>query len=118
VNQNMRHLALSLEIPLGTLNPTPVKPIPLPKWLVRFLLLNMKPPKEKAETFKELDMVTNSVDPIDFEMEKNKLKNMIEKFTTATAFVPENKMGGKFSKDDWGKLNYNHMDHHLRQFGV
>jgi AraC-like DNA-binding protein len=28
------------------------------------------------------------------------------------------KKPGNFSKDDWGKLNYNHTDHHLRQFGV
>ena len=25
---------------------------------------------------------------------------------------------GKFKKDQWGKMNYKHLDHHLRQFGV
>ena len=25
---------------------------------------------------------------------------------------------GNFKKDQWGKMNYKHLDHHLRQFGV
>lgn len=25
---------------------------------------------------------------------------------------------GEFTKDQWGKLHYKHLDHHLRQFGV
>lgn len=25
---------------------------------------------------------------------------------------------GKFSKEQWGKMQYKHLDHHLRQFGV
>ena len=25
---------------------------------------------------------------------------------------------GKFSREQWGKMNYKHLDHHLRQFGV
>jgi hypothetical protein len=118
VNQNMRHLALALDIPLGALDPTIVKLPPMPKWLLKFFLLNTKPPKEAAETFVELNMVGNNIDPADFGMEKNNLKMMVDKFTTEPSFIPVNKMGGKFSKDDWGKLNYNHMDHHLRQFGV
>ena len=90
----------------------------MPKWLFKFFLLNMKPPKEKAETFKEIDVVKNGIDPTDFEVERNNLKNAIEAFTKSTSLIPENKIAGKFSKDDWGKLNYNHTDHHLRQFGV
>ena len=118
VNQNMRHMAMAFDISMGALDPTIIKVPPMPKWLLKFFLLNTKPPKEAAETFKEMNMVANNIDPADFEMEKNHLKTMIEKFSVATSFIPENKMGGKFSKDDWGKLNYNHTDHHLRQFGV
>ena len=25
---------------------------------------------------------------------------------------------GKLSKEQWGKMQYKHLDHHLRQFGV
>jgi len=25
---------------------------------------------------------------------------------------------GEFTKEQWGQLEYKHLDHHLRQFGV
>lgn len=118
INQNLRHLTLSLGIPLGAIDPTVSKAPPMPKWLFKFFLLNMQPPKAQAETFREINMVANNVNPAVFEAEKKNLKEAIEKFTNADSFIPENKLAGKFSKDDWGKLNFNHADHHLRQFGV
>lgn len=118
VNQSMRHISMALDIPTGELDPTVAKVPPMPKWLMKFFLLNMKAPKEKAETFKEINTVANNINPTDFEAERANLKNKINKFTTATHFIPENKLAGKFSKKDWGKLNYNHADHHLRQFGA
>ncbi len=118
VNQNLRHLSMSFEIPTGKLDPTQLKAPPMPKWLFRFFLLNVKPPKEKAETFKELNTVSNNINPTDFEAERNNLKKAIEDFCNAPNLIPVNKMVGKFSKKEWGKLNYNHTDHHLRQFGV
>ena len=27
-------------------------------------------------------------------------------------------MFGKFTMEQWGKMEYKHLDHHLRQFGV
>jgi len=118
VNQGLRHMSLALDIPTGKLNPTPGKLPPMPKWLFKFFLLNTKPPKEKANTFKELDIVKNNINPTDFEAERNQFKNAVETFCKAGILIPENKIAGKFSKKDWGKLNYNHADHHLRQFGA
>ena len=118
VNQGMRHMAMAFDIATGKLDPTPAAVPPMPKWLLKFFLLNAKPPKERAETFKEMNTVANGINPTDFEAERNNLKKAIEMFSTATSLIPENKLAGKFSKDNWGKLNYNHTDHHLRQFGV
>lgn len=117
VNQNLRHLNQSLLIPIGELDPTLVNPPKMPKWLMKFFLLNVKPPRGGAETFKEINMVANNINPTDFEAERNSLKNNLNKFLISPNLIPENKLGGKFTKDDWGKLNYNHIDHHLRQFG-
>jgi hypothetical protein len=111
-------MSLSFEIAAGKLDPTPVKVPPIPKWLFKFFLLNARPPKEKAETFKELNMVANNINPTDFEAERKNLKRVIDDFFNSDSLIPENKLAGKFKKDDWGKLNYNHIDHHLRQFGV
>ncbi len=118
VNQGLRHMSMSLDIPTGNLNPTLGKVPPLPKWLMKFFLLNAKIPKEKGVTFSELNTVSNNINPDDFESEKELLKKQLEQFYSAPTLIPENKLGGKFSKKDWGKLNYNHMDHHLRQFGA
>ena len=118
INQNLRHLSMALLIPTGEIDPTPDNLPKIPKWLMKFFLLNMKPPKNRAETFKELNMVVNNITPADFDTEKSNLKSQVDKFITSQNFIPENKIGGKFSRTDWGKLNYNHIDHHLRQFGV
>ncbi len=118
VNQALRHMTMALDIPTGKLDPTVANAPPMPKWLLKFFLLNMKAPKEKAETFLEINTVNNNINPSDFEAEKTTLKNKVDEFTKATFLIPENKLAGKFSKADWGKLNFNHMDHHLRQFGV
>ncbi len=118
VNQALRHLSMAFDIPTGKLDPTLAKVPPMPKWLMKFFLLNMKPPKERAETFKEINTVDNGINPMDFEAERSNLKNVIEDFCKRSSLIPENKLAGKFSKDNWGKLNYNHADHHLRQFGV
>lgn len=118
VNQNLRHLTMAFEIPIGKLDPTPAKVPPLPKWLFKIFLLNAKPPKERAETFKEMNTVANNINPPDFETERINLKKAVEDFCNSTSLIPVNKIAGKFNKNDWGKLNYNHIDHHLRQFGV
>jgi len=118
VNQGLRHMAMAFDIPTGKLDPTPSKVPPMPKWMLKFFLTSVKPPKGGAETFKEMNIVANGVNPADFEAERANLKNAIEHFSKAASLIPENKLAGKFSKTDWGKVNYNHTDHHLRQFGA
>jgi hypothetical protein len=118
VNQNLRHMSMAFDVATGKLNPTPSKVPPMPRWLLKFFLLNAKPPKERAETFKEMNTVANDINPTDFEAERNNLKKAVEDFFNNTSLISENKLAGKFKRDDWGKLNYNHTDHHLRQFGV
>lgn len=118
VNQGLRHMTMAFDIPTGKLDPTLSKAPPIPKWLLKFFLLNMKPPKEKAETFIEINTVANGINPEDFEVERKNLRKAIEDFYSSTTLISENKMAGKFSRNDWGKLNYNHTDFHLRQFGA
>lgn len=117
VNQGLRHMAMAFEIPVGELDPTPAKVPGMPKWLLKYFLLNVKPPKERAETFVEMNTVAKNINPTDFEAERKNLKEKLNKFTSAATLIPENKLVGKFTKTEWGKLNYNHTDHHLRQFG-
>ena len=118
VNQGLRHMRMAFDIPTGKLDPTLSKAPPIPKWLLKFFLLNVKPPKAKVETFEEINIVTNKIEPTDFETERQDLKRTIEEFFNTAILIPENKFAGKFTRNNWGKLNYSHTDHHLRQFGV
>src|SRR4051812_13049055 len=100
VNQGLWHMTIAFDISNGKLDPTPVNVPPMPKWLLKFFLLNMKPPKERAETFKEINAVANGINPNDFDTARNNLKKAVETFPTAF-LIEENKLAGKFSKDDW-----------------
>ncbi len=117
VIQALKHMALGFEIPKGKLDPTMNKKPPLPKWLLKFLMLHIKMLKQ-APTFNEMNMVEHDITISDFETERNNLQTAIEDFYSAHSFIAENKFAGKFSADDWGKLMYNHTNHHLTQFGV
>ena len=91
VNQGLRHMSMAFLIPTGELDPTPVNLLKMPKWLMKFFLLNVKPPKNRAETFKEMNMVANNIFPADFNTEKSNLKSRIEKFVSSSNLIPENK---------------------------
>jgi hypothetical protein len=60
-------------------------------------------------------------DERDFEKEKQELLGLINQFYNGG---PENvgrfphPMFGTFTKEQWGKAMYKHLDHHLMQFGV
>jgi hypothetical protein len=57
----------------------------------------------------------------DFEAERKKLTETIDKFSAAgraDKLGGEHPFFGKLSKDEWDKLSWKHLDHHLRQFGA
>ena len=72
--------------------------------------------KKNLGTPKEYKVVSDK----DFQSEKGKLLDLIDDF-----YAERNKeiwdphpVFGKFTHDQWGMLQYKHLDHHLRQFGV
>ncbi|WP_299125542.1 DUF1569 domain-containing protein [uncultured Winogradskyella sp.] len=59
-------------------------------------------------------------DDKDFEREKTKITNLINELNAQRAkeeWHPHPAFG-ELTKDQWGKMQYKHLDHHLRQFGV
>lgn len=61
------------------------------------------------------------VDQRDFEKEKKRLTEYIEKTKSQGEHYFDNKHHltlGKLSSEQWNNLLYKHLDHHLRQFGV
>jgi hypothetical protein len=79
-------------------------------------LFTDKPWKQNLPTAKEF-IIT---DERNFNAEKEKLVNLINRFSTET----QNRANsvhpffGKMTPQDWATLMYKHTDHHLKQFGV
>jgi hypothetical protein len=64
-------------------------------------------------------MVSSKDDGLDFNTELTQLKEVV----TAFVALPENAalsghpIFGNMTKEEWGRIIYKHLDHHLRQFG-
>jgi hypothetical protein len=60
-------------------------------------------------------------DDRDFEKEKKQLQVLVHKFAIANPDMIAQKRHpffGNMTQDEWGLLQWKHLDHHLKQFGV
>jgi hypothetical protein len=118
VNQMLYHTAAGLKIAYGDIK-TARKGNWLSKQMMRFFILktDFPTPKEKAETFPEINTVTLGINPADFNAEKSTLIDLVKNFPVKELH-PTSGLLGKMSKQNWARLHYTHLDHHLKQFGV
>ena len=91
-----------------------------PNWLVRALfkksMYNDKPWKKGLPTAKAL----KETEPRDFSGERKKLETLLGEFESEREkedWRPHPAFGN-FTKEQWGKMQYKHLDHHFRQFNV
>lgn len=54
----------------------------------------------------------------EFDQEKMKLIEMLERFNTDNIRNEPHPLFGKLTVDEWSKGTWKHLDHHLKQFGV
>ena len=112
--QTMKHCEAPLEIMLGK------KDYNLkPNWIVNVLfkksMYNDKLWRKNLPTAPPLKQTEDK----DFAMEKAKLLSLLDELESQ----PEKEWGkhpsfGYFTNEQWGQMQYKHLDHHLRQFGV
>ena len=79
-------------------------------------MYNDKPWKKGLPTAKFL----KTKDQKDFNVEKEKLVKLIDEtyqHRDKTEWNPHPAFG-YFTAQQWGQMQYKHLDHHLRQFGV
>ena len=60
-------------------------------------------------------------DTRDFNKELNSLKSLLEEVNQhrkSNNPWPKHPVFGKMTDEQWGKMQYKHLDHHFRQFGV
>ncbi|QLE00571.1 DUF1569 domain-containing protein [Galbibacter sp. BG1] len=116
VAQMMHHCQKPFALMLGKEN---IKVPFMAKLMSRFykpLLYNDKLLKQGLPTAKEFVVKDNR----DFEKEKQQLLTLVgevHKLKSQEKFDPH-PIFGSFTKEQWGQMQYKHLDHHLRQFGV
>jgi hypothetical protein len=91
-----------------------------PSWIAKLFfkksLYNNKPWKKGLPTAKFL----KTKDTKDFTVEKTKLQALIQEAYShkdKTEWNPHPAFG-YFTAQQWGQMQYKHLDHHFRQFGV
>jgi len=84
--------------------------------LYKPVMYNDKPWPQNVTTPKDFKII----DSHNFDTERDQLKTIINEFhgKAMNMHWPDHPFFGKFSTDQWGKMQYKHLDHHLRQFGV
>lgn len=85
--------------------------------LIRSSIFGEKPFGRNAPT----DPTFVVADVRDFERERSRLVDLIQRFTSrgpAGASQEMHPFFGRLSGEEWGCLMHKHIDHHLQQFGV
>ena len=118
VDQMLAHCNVTYELVYDNKH---VKPGPFKKFLlksfVKNIVVNEKPYRKNSPTAPEFKMV----DQKNFEGEKGRLIDYIDKTAQLGASYFDNREShsfGKLNKTEWNNMFYKHLDHHLSQFGV
>lgn len=113
--QMLAHLSDSLRMALGELAVKP-KPSPLKYFPLKQLTIYWLPWPKGVPTAPEL--IARQAD--NWQKELVTIQELLDRFGKAENRKdwPEHPAFGKLSAQDWGVLQYRHLDHHFRQFGI
>ncbi len=116
VNQMLRHLSDAIRMQLGELDVKDAGNF-FTHTLLKWATIAGAPPPKNATTFPEINEVLNSVNPQDFTKEKETLNELFQKCIELNKHF-YHPLFGTVSPNQLGKINYTHMNHHLKQFSV
>lgn len=117
--QMLAHCSLGLEMAAGEIRPQRaligrvLGPVIKP-----MAFRDEEPMRRNSPTSKELLVIG---DDRDFEAERKRLSELIDRFAAAGAAgctSHPHAFFGSLTPDEWAVLMYKHLDHHLRQFGA
>ncbi len=115
VAQMFNHCQFPLKIALKKEHPK-LKPNVLAKLFFKKSLYNNKPWRKNLPTHSKLKVVEQK----EFDKEKQELLKLVAEFSNQRdkkEWDPH-PMFGKFTNEQWGQMQYKHLDHHLQQFNV
>ena len=115
--QMLAHCALALEAPLGERRKKQALLGRLVTPFIRSSILGEKPLGHNSPT--DPDFVVP--DRRDFSQEQRRLAELVSRLCERGPSAADGKVHsffGRMSGQEWGRLVYKHLDHHLRQFGA
>jgi len=114
VSQMLAHLQMPIGVALGNHKLPRSFLGRLVGGLIKHKLYNDQPYKHNLPTAPSFKMTTEK----EFDEEKRKVIEMIEKFSEENIINTNHPFFGKMTREQWGRANWKHLDHHLQQFGV
>ena len=120
VNEMICHCSDQVKMAVGEIPTKYVGNFFLKTFVKHIILLGMPAPKGKVETVPELKQGVKGTIPITIEQDKETLLSFIQTFKdkidkSTNVIHPA---FGKLTTEQWARLCYIHLDHHLKQFGV
>lgn len=115
VAQMLAHLQVPVGVALGTHTLKGNWLLKLIMPLFKKALYDEKPWKQGLPTDKTFITTGSSRD---FEQEKTRLLNMLNRLTETNMVNEKHPIFGKLTKEQWSKATWKHFDHHLKQFGA
>ena len=87
---------------------------------VKYLVVYVIPLPKGAPAPPEINPHKLGTKPQDFEKERQLLIDDLNNFANLKEenFKGKHHIFGKLTADQWGRLGYKHLNHHLKQFGV
>jgi len=115
VGQMVWHCQVPLKVAISN-KPTSKKGNLLVRLFFKKSLYNDKPWRKNLPT----SPFAKANTPKDFSEERDKLRELISQFHQLQSRESWNThpIFGSLTHEQWGKMQYKHLDHHLRQFGV
>lgn len=118
-HETIVHLSDPMRVALGT-RPVAFRKSILSMWPMKTLMLNYLPFPKNAPTAREFVQGDKGTKPVDFAADMKELLKNIEQFHTLKDKdeLPLNPVFGKLTAGQWASLQWKHIDHHLKQFGL
>lgn len=113
--QMLAHVQLPFQIAYGNHRPKGFFFLRFIAPLFKYKLWNNQPYKPGLPT--DPTFIMTGIEK-NFEREKTALLELINRFSPGAIVCETHPIFGKFTKENWSKSNWKHLDHHLRQFGV
>lgn len=119
VNQMLCHTADQLRMAMSFIE-IPLQGNRISRYFKKQMALTLDNiPPEKMETLDEINPQKDGTPPISFEDDKVNLIKLLDLFVNNEEHytLQHHPMFGDLDKDEWGRLIYVHLNHHLKQFG-